>query len=195
MTMTPTTPTLIPANIVTALDAVTIGTKVTGTGFFSTALRAIEGFDFASQRVPGQGFIMCPDLAPYLSAGVGKRSADPAHYVCRQHCGRVDAFLRREFAAPCEGAAIVVYTREVYLADPDVGKDEAEKARIEASGATHVLVAVLGFAGPKSPLNPYRFVANLAGGNREAATWTAEEIFKRAEEVIAYDNEWAVVAD
>lgn len=187
---------LLPANILTALDHKTIGTKVSDSkSFFEIADRVVADFDFVGQRVPGQGFIMCPDLVPYLSAGVGKRSPDPEHYVCRQHRGRVDAYLRREFAAPCEGAALVVYTREAYLADPDVGKDAAEKARIESSNATHILVAVLGFAGPKAPLSPHRLVHNLAGGNREAMAWTADEIRKQAEASLAYDSEWAVVSD
>lgn len=190
------TPKLVPANIVTALDEKAIGTRVTNVGgFFEAADRAIAAFDFEAQRVPGQGFLMCPDIVPYLSAGVGKRSADPDHYVCRVHRGRVDAYLRREFAAPCEGAALVVYTKAAYLADPDVQKDEQEKARIESSEATHVLVAVLGFAGPKAPLSPYRLVHNLGGGNKEAAVWTVEEIQQKAAESISYDSEWAVVAD
>lgn len=188
---------LVVANIVTAFNEGTIGTKVTNPRrFWEIADAAVASFDFASQRVPGQGFLMCPELAPVLSAGVGKRSDNPGHYVVRAHRGRVDAYLRREHAAPCEDAAIIVYTTEAYLADPDVQKDEAEKARIKIiSGATHVLVAILGFAGPSAPLSPYRLVANLAGGNKEAQVWTADEIRAKAEASLAYDAEWAVVAD
>ena len=187
---------LVSANIVSAFDSPTLGTKVTNVGkFFEAAEAAIAGFDFAAQQVPGQGFVMCPDLVPYLSAGVGKRSTDPDHYVLRFYRGRVDAYLKREFAAPCEGAALIVYTRDAYLSDPDVQKEEAERARIEASEATHVLVAVLGFAGPKAPLSPYRLVHNLAGGNLAAAMWNAAEIHGHAKASIQYDAEWAVVAD
>ena len=184
------------ANIVTCLDEGAIGTKVTNhRRFWEIADAAVAAFDFSAQRVPGQGFIVCPDVVPFLSAGIGKRSADPDHYVCRVHRGRVDAYLRREYATACEGAALIVYTKAAYLADPDVQKDAAEKARIEASEATHVLVAVLGFAGPKAPLSPYRLVHNLAGGNKEAQVWTADEIRTQAEGSLAYDAEWAVVAD
>ena len=187
---------LTPANILTALNGAAIGTRVTNVSrFFEVAEAAVAAFDFAGQRVPGQGFILCNDLAPVLSAGVGKRSANPDDYVCRVHRGRVDAYLRRDLAAPCEGAALVVYTREAYLADPDVAKDGAERTRIEASGATHVIVAVLGFAGPKAPLSPFRLVANLAGGNKEALVWTADEIRAQAKASLDYDAEWAVVAD
>ena len=198
MTQMNTTPAvkLVSANIVSCLDEGAIGTKVTNVGrFFEIAEAAIAGFDFAGQRVPGQGFIPCNDIAPVLSAGIGKRSANPADYVLRFYRGRVEMFLKRGLAAPCEGAALIVYTREAYLADPDVQKDAAEKARIEASGATHVLVAVLGFAGPKAPLSPFRLVHNLAGGNKEALVWTADEIRAQAKASLDYDAEWAVVAD
>jgi hypothetical protein len=187
---------LVPSNILTAFDDVTIGTKVINPpGFFEAAEKAVAAFDFAAQQVRGQGFILCPEAVPYLSAGVGRRSSLPGDYVCRGHRGRVDLFLKREFAAPCERAALIVYTREAYLADPEVAKDKAEVEHIKTSRATHVLVAVLGFAGPKAPLSPYRLVANLAGGNREAATWTTEEIAAQAKASIEYDAEWCVVAD
>ena len=187
---------LTTANIVSCLADGAVGTKVTNVGrFFEIADAAVAAFDFAGARVPGQGFIPCNDLAPVLSAGVGKRSENPADYVLRFYRGRVEMFLKREFAAACEGAALIVYTREAYLADPDVQKDAAEKARIEASGATHVLVAVLGFAGPKAPLSPFRLVHNLAGGNKEALVWTADEIRAQAKASLDYDAEWAVVAD
>jgi len=36
---------------------------------------------------------------------------------------------------------------------------------------------------------------DLAGGNKEALVWTADEIRAKATEIRAYDEEWAVVAD
>jgi hypothetical protein len=76
--------------------------------------------------------------------------------------------------------------------DPDVAYDDV--ARIE--NATHVLVAVLAYAGPADPpLTPYRLVWNLGGGNREAALYTADEIRAKAKDCIDYDAYWAVVAD
>lgn len=186
----------VPSNIVTAFAKSTLGTKVVDHAkFWEVAEQAIAAVDFAAQRVTGQAFIPCNDLVPFLSAGVGRRTNNPDDYVVRLHRGRVDAYLRREKAAPCEGAAFIVYTREAYLADPDVQKEEAERTRIEASEATHVLVAVLGFAGPKAPLSPYRLVYNLAGGNLEAGLWTADEIRANAQESLSYDAEWAVVSD
>lgn len=187
---------LLHANILTAFSDCTIGTKVTDYKEFErVAIAAIEKFDFAGQRVPGQGFIPCDDLIPYVSAGVGARTQDPNDYVARLYRGNVELFLRRDRAAKVTGAALVVYTREAYLADPDVRTNESEQARVATSDATHILVAVLAFAGPKAPLTPTRLVHNLAGGNNEAAGWTADEIRAKAEEVKQYWDEWVVVAD
>jgi len=182
------------SDILTAFNEEAIGSRVTNISEFSHfASVAIGEFDFASQRVPGQGFIMVPEAVPYVSAGVGRKSSDPSHYVCREHRGVVSAYLKREFAASVEGCALVVYTVAAYLADPDVTPKES--ARIKEMGATHVLVAVLAFAGPKSPLTPYRFVWNLGGGNNEALTWSADEIREKAKEIISFDNDWSAVAD
>ena len=185
---------LAAADIVTAFSAQTIGSKVTDhRRFIEVAWRAILAYDFEAQTIPGQGFLMCPDAIPFVSAGVGPRSSDASHYVCREHRGVVSAYLRREHAAEVTGCALVAYTKAAYLADPDVTAEET--ARIERLGATHVLVAVLAFAGPKSPLSPYRLAWNLAGGNREALVWTADEIRAKAKESIDYDNNWSPVAD
>lgn len=185
---------ILPANIVTCLSDKTVGTKVTNfPKFYEVMEKAVAAFDFAAANEPGQGFIRCDDLVPYLSAGVGKASENPEDYVLRFYRGRVRPFLKREKAAACEGAALVVYTRAAYLADPDT--DATERARVEASGATHVLVAVLGFAGPKAPLSPDALVHNLAGGNNEAMKWTTEVIHKVAKESDDYYSEWSVVAD
>ena len=98
---------------------------------------------------------------PFVSAGVGPQSTNPTDYVCRLHRGHVGAYLKREHAAPITGCAVVVYTREAYLANPEITAMEAYRI----GDATHVLVAVLAFAGPEAPLTPHRLVANLAGGN------------------------------
>jgi hypothetical protein len=181
------------SDICSALKSEAIGSRVIDdAGFTKAALAAIEAHDFSKDRVPGQGFIQCPEAIPFVSAGVGPRSKDPKDYVLREHRGIVSAYLKRHLAAPVTGCALVVYTRDAYLRDPDVTAEEA--ARVDT--ASHVLVAVLAFAGPESPpLPPYRFVWNLAGGNREAATWTADEIRSKAKAAIDYDNAWVTVAD
>lgn len=185
------------SNIITAFDLRTIGTKVKDPTSFMAALTSlVESTDFNGQRVPGQAYIACPELKKYLSAGAGKRTNNPEDYVPRFYRGRVSLFLKRAFAGSVEDAAVVVHTKEAYLNDPDVKKDPDEFNRIFSyGGATHVLVAILASAGPKAPLSPYRLVHNLAGGNNEALTWTADEIRAKAKEALDYDCDWCVVAD
>jgi len=96
-------------------------------------------------------------------------------------------------AAPVDNVAVVVYTKEAYLKDPDCTEEEHE--RINSLGCTHVLVAVLASSGKPSPLTPHRFIHNLAGGNREALLWTADEIRAKAKEIKKFSSEWCVVAD
>lgn len=182
------------SSILSAFSTTTIGTRVTNSERFMPVLRAaIETHDFSADRIPGQGFLMIPDAVPFVSAGVGPRSDDPERHVLRRHRGRVEALLQRKYAAPVEGCAAVVYTREAYLADPEVQSDIGEVARIQ--GADYVIVAVLAFAGPKPELSPHRLVSNLAGGNKEAAVWSADEIRSIARAVQAYDEAWEVVSD
>jgi hypothetical protein len=190
-------PRFILANIVTAFAPDTIGTKVLNAGEFEAILgAAVAARDFAGERVPGQAVVSLPEAACGLvTAGVGRRTADPADYVIRLHRGKVGTYLRRDRASRAESVSCVVYTREAYLADPDVVQESDETARIEASDATHVIVAVLASAGPRPPLTPGRFVHNLAGGNNEALQWTAEEIRERARVINQYSNDWCVVAD
>ena len=142
--------TIIFSNIVTAFNSKTIGSKVIDPVGFGIALHQAIGsrkHDFAKGTVPGQALIDLPDAEVYVSAGVGKRSINPDDYVLREHRGRVDAYLNREHAAKVESVKVVVYTHAAYLADPDITPDEAERVK----GASHVLVAVLASAGPRSP--------------------------------------------
>lgn len=174
-----------------------IGSKVVCRGAFLSALEsALETHDTANDRVEGQHFVRLPKSAwNTVSAGVGRQSYNSNDYVVRMHRGQPTVFLRREMAAEVEGLACVVYTRDAYLDDPDTKKDPKESARIRASDCTHVIVAVLAFAGPQAPLSPYRLVHNLAGGNNEVAGWTMDEVQAKAVESLEYWNTWAVVAD
>ena len=199
-TSAPVTIKLAPANIVN-LGPAAIGTSLldsskTGEAeFYKEAERIIASFNFQNQPVPGQGFLPSPSLVKFLRAGVGRRTDNPHDYVLRCHRGRVDAYLKQAHAAPVEGAALVVYTRMAYMVDPDVVADATEFSRVVSlPDATHFLIAVLAFAGPASPLSPYRFVANLAGGNHEAATWSPEVIASKAASIVEYDRTWCVVA-
>jgi hypothetical protein len=186
---------IVNSKIVSAFAPLTIGTKVLdASAFVGFVEGAVAATDFGTQRVPGQAFVMLPVAAhATVSAGCGRRTLDPSHYVARIHRGEVGLYLTRSHAAPVEGLAVVIYTAEAYRADPDVLADAEELARIE--GASHVLVAVLGFAGPKSPLPVGTFVHNLAGGNREAALYSADEIRRMAAEIEGYWGQWSIVAD
>lgn len=165
--------------------------------FVVHAAAAISAHDFESGRVPGQAVIDLPNVVDCVSCGIGRRTDDANDYVLRKHRGRVEAFLRRDKASRCGSVRIVVYTREAYLADPDIREDEDEMQRVKEIDPTHVLVAVLAESdeAANSPVGLTRFVANLAGGNNEAATWSADEIRDLAKRVMAYDTEWCVVSD
>lgn len=182
---------LVCASIVTAFDTYVVGSKVTSKGeFLRVAVQAIEAHDFTTDRVPGQGFLVVPDAIPFVSAGDGFRTEDPSDYVPVLHRGEVQLCLRRVKAGPVRSVALIVYTREAYLADPEVDTEERERVAL----ATHVLVAVLASSGPNGPLTPGRLVANLAGGNNEALAWTADEIRATAAASNNYWTRYAVVA-
>ena len=184
---------LVNSDIVTAFDSFTIGTKVVDPEkFLGVAAEAIEEHDFDADRIPGQGFVVCPKAIPFVSAGDGQRTQDPTDYIPALHRGQVGLYLKRERAGETQFCALVVYTTDAYLKDPEVDPQEAE--RIRQSEATHVLVAVIAASGPQSPLPPWRFVSNLAGGNREALAWTADEIRQKARDIHDYWLRYEVVA-
>lgn len=186
---------LFNAITLTALHPFCVGTRVKDPDtFVPVVMEAVAGHDFSTDP---QAFIMLPQTAcSMVYPGVGRRTKNELDYIVCSHRGRVDAYLRRYSRdIPVDNVAVIVYTREAYLVDPDVLADEVELARVTASNATHVLVAVLAFAGPKAPVCPYRFVANTAGGNNAYLAMTGDELRALAREVIAYDDEWCVVAD
>lgn len=193
-----TKPVLLNAGTLTALHPFCVGTRVKDPdAFIPVVLEAVEGHDFSANP---QAFIMLPAHAQAMAyPGVGRRTKNELDYIVRSHRGRVDAYLLRFSSGservPVDNVAVIVYTREAYLADPDVLANEVEQVRVLASDATHVLVAVLAFAGPKAPVSPYRFVANTAGGNNTYLTMTGDELRALAREVVAYDDEWCVVTD
>ena len=191
-----TIPHIMYSNIITAMRSKSVGTQVLGEfrGDFMHLLdEQVKRFDFSKCRpTPGQGFLILPEkVHNWVSAGVGPRSENPDHYLIREHRGVPQMFLKREYAAKPHKVAAIVYTHEAYAADPQVSRKEAERT----SRSSHVLVAVLSWAGPEAPLSPYRFVANLGGGNNDALKWGADEIRQMASEIIDYDSKWCVVAD
>ena len=183
----------------TAFKISTVGTKVYSSAlpdFMRILAKAVEDYDPTSDRVPGQHFVPLPSEAnKMVSPGIGPRTKSPYDYVLATHRGRVGAFLKRRFTenVKLDGVACIVYTKAAYLADPQIGY--AEGQRLHNSVYTHVVVAVLAFVGPRPPLTPHRFLANLAGGNKEAATYTLADIYKMAADVLEYDEHWCVVSD
>ena len=183
------------SSIVTAFDLQAIGTKVLDPiPFWNVVEKAVGNHAFSSDRIPGQGYLFTPEAIPFVSGGTGKNVDDASCYVLRSHRGKVHAYLKRAYVAPVTSLAIVVYTVEAYLNDPDINETLGEAARINAQDPTHVLVAILASCGP-STLSPYRFVKNLAGGNHEALSWSADEIRSKAREIAANTDEWSLVAD
>ena len=189
---------IVTSNVCKAFEAGPVGSKVTDATRFldelETALGDFEFPDGSGESARGQGFVVCPTALPYVSAGEGRRTADPADYVPREHRGEVGLFLRRERAAEATFLGCVVYTLEADLADPDVQGEPEEAERVRRLEATHVLVAVIAAAAPQAPLTHKRLVANLAGGNNEALKWSAERIREEARKVDAHWSEWCVVA-
>lgn len=183
---------ILVSDVCHAFDPGCVGTRVLD------HKRLIGLLEAAVAACPFESYQAIPlpvEACDYVSCGVGRRCAtdDPGDFVLREHRGRVDAYLRRSNAARAESVTAIVYTVSGYLKDPDTSKEEY--LRVLASGATHVIVALLASSGPKPPLGVYRFVANLGGGNMLAQVWTGDEIRTMAGEVIAYDREWCVVAD
>lgn len=187
---------IVPSDIVTAFDDISIGSKVYDElKFLEEVANGIESFDWNTCRVQGQAYIKLSKYAcNFVGAGVGKRTKDPNDYLIRIHRGEVGLYLHRSLAVKnVDDVAVVIYTFDAYLKDPDMTDEEYK--RINSLHPTHVIVTVLASSGEPSVLSPGRFVSNLAGGNREALVWTADEIRNRAKEIKQYHSEWCVVAD
>ncbi len=186
------------ANILTAMDEATIGSKVGNPAGFLKALEAAVGsHDTSRDRAPGQHFVVMPMEAVEageVTCGLGHRTDNPADFVLRNHRGNVSAFLHREHALPVTFCATIVYTRDAYLSDPDV----IASGDTIADEATHVVVAVLASAeGVPNPLprGTYRLAHCLAGGNKEADAWSLEEVKQMCADSVAYEDKFCVVAD
>jgi len=187
------------ANILTAMDDRTIGSKVGNPrGFLQALETAVENHDTSRDRAPGQHFVVMPMdavAAGEVTCGIGHRTENPDDFVLRNHRGNVSAFLRREHALPVTFLASIVYTREAYMEDPDVADSEGVTI---AEEATHVIVAVLASAdGVPNPLprGTYRLAHCLAGGNKEAEAWSLEEVKQMCADSVAYEDKFCVVAD
>lgn len=189
------------ANIVTAFKKETIGTKVLDYDkFYQNLRKAINDFDWTQCKTPGQAVV---DLVPYsngdlsyVSGGIGKKTVNPYNYVIRSYREGPHMFLKREFAEPPTSLKVVLYTKEAYLNDPDVINDKKEWDLFNALGCKYVIVAILASV-VDSYVSPYRFVANLAGGNRdyEEGKMTYKQLVELAKRVKQFSDSWITVAD
>ena len=163
--------TFVPADICTAFDSLTvIGTRVNDHEAFLDVLRvAVEDHDTSKDGAPGQHVVTLPESAfETVSCGVGKPTKNPDDYIIRVHREGPKLFLKRKFAYPVKSLAVVVYTRQAYLDDPDNALRSPADLAGEIGDATHIIVAVLaGHSNKTPPVTPFRFVHNLAGGNNE----------------------------
>ena len=213
---------LRPSLVCSAYAAMGIGTRVLEADAFNEAVAAaVAVHDDSKSATPGQHFIvLAPETFSLVSGGVGLREGHgPEDYVVREHRGVMGIYLKREFAAPVESLAAVVYTREAYLSDP-----EAAALNEDMGNATHVIVAVLASAGPKAPRTPARLLDAIGGANNEFSWLTDDlrgklklgngvvrakasideiqalqlrllDLFTAARDSVDYDRKWAVVAD
>jgi hypothetical protein len=114
------------------------------------------------------------------------------------HRGKVGLYLKRRKAASwAKHLSAVVYTKDAYLADPDVDAEESARMRAQYPGHTHVLVAVLASVVEVPQLSPWGFVHNLAGGNNDyhPDKLTVSGLIEQAKKIEEYDAAWAQVAD
>jgi len=197
------------SNIVKAFNTKSVGSRVKShcaNDFLLQVENAIRSFDWSSCRTPGQAYIMLDKVAnEMVFAGIGVRTNKCSDYVVRAWRGNVSTYLRREHALKCDTVAVVVYTKEAYLKDPDVAgdpekgipRDEKEYERVLNSNNTHIIVAVLASSNAElnSPVSPGRFVANLAGGNLDYANLSGDEIRERARQIRDFYDKYCTVAD
>lgn len=194
------------SNICSAFADTAIGSKVKPE-CREDALRLMEqAVSLYTFPESGQGFIVCPDLIPLVLSGDAPKSVEVSDYVLRKFRGEVQKFLRRECANNVEVSfcALVVYTKDAYLKDPDVvgdaeagiPRDEEELNRVETLDCTHVLVALLASGGPKPTVSPGRFVLNLAGGNNDYKNMSGDDLRALAADIKAnMEKSWCTVAD
>ena len=153
--------------------------------------RAIEGHDFENGP-----FVIVPDAADFVLCGVAPATANPEDYVLREHRGEVAPYRNRnsltEEEAQPDSVAAIIYTRQMYLDDPQTS-DEAKQAFIEGE-YTHCWVTTLAMKGPKAPVGAWRFVVNLAGGSAITGAKSKEELVEEAKEIEDYWSKWSTVA-
>lgn len=193
-----TTISIAPSYIWTATNDETVGSKVGNVSAFnSTMVELIENHDPSKDRARGQHFIMMNGdqvTESEITCGVGLNTTDINDYVHRLYRGRVQSFLTREHALPVDWCAVIVYDREAYLADPQMGDEERQW--VLSTEHTHFLVALLANAKDvPNAYGTYRLVSNLCGGNNAFVDMSLAEFKVEAQKALDYQDKWCVVAD
>jgi len=138
---------------VTAFDLRSIGSKVLPGhigSFYQFLEEALSKHD-ASKDHPGQHFVVLPKEAYHtVSAGDGLRTGRSEDYIVRNYREGPKMFLKREFAGDVNFLAVVVYTREAFLADPDITDEEREAI----GDRSHAIVAVHCILWAQQPSQP-----------------------------------------
>lgn len=194
------------SNICSAFGNVAIGTKVLPNKQLEAMSAIVACIERSIFQENGQAVLDCPELIPFVRSGDAPKSNRVEDYVLRSYRGEVQKYIKGHLAesVAVKTCKIVLYTKDAYLLDPDVAgdpiaeiaRDEEEYSRIRNSNYTHVLVAILASGSNESAVSPHRFVMNLAGGNNDYKTMTADDLRSLALKVKkAYANSWQSVSD
>lgn len=144
-----------------------IGAKVLNPGDFKAIVAArVPGFlENTEPDEDGEWSIeLKADVLPLLSSGVGRRRGDPECYVARKLHGRVELYLKREFALAPERCDVGVVTKDTYIKQHLEHMQENGLADDELENVTHVVFSVRIHAGPETvrTSKPHDFVARLS---------------------------------
>jgi hypothetical protein len=170
-----------------AFEDATVGSKVIDSpAFFSYLEEALPNIN--RKYVP-----MLEESFKTTLGGVGKIPTlmSPEKSQVATHRKEKGLYLAREYACEVSGLGVIVYTYDEYANDAQGVPHDLAKME----GCTHVIVAVLAAAGPEPPVSPKRFLANIAGGNKDFMGLTYAEYAEMAEEVLDYAECYMPVAE
>jgi len=175
-------------------DGPVVGSRVLNhLDFLSHIIHAIKAHEWDKS---GQAVLKLPKTVfEHVTPGDGEHTNQIGDYVFAKHRGYVDHYLKRELAGVTASCSVVVYTREAYLADPEVNVSLR-------GGVEHVIVAVLASCCEESPYPWRTLVNNIAGGNAEfcltggmeQATQQARKWQALAKESIDHWSQYSLVA-
>jgi hypothetical protein len=162
----------------------TIGTFVTNpNALLDFLIPAIQNYDFPTEGdFAGQGKILLPEEAKaFVQPGVAPRSLLTSDTgVVREYRGEESLYLDRTKVdlGQCDDVYAIVYETEAFTRDPQVSEED----KVTAAENSHVLIVTLGNRGPDAPINPKRFMHNVAGGNARWSLLFGTDIQKKAKE-------------